>query len=587
VLVQILDKALHIMDAERGFLMLTDLGSDALRVHVARDRGGDITGVEREEVSRSLMERVRAERRPLLVMQAQSPEWATDSVVMHSIHSACCTPLMTRDRVDGVLYVDSRRPEKVFGQADLAFFSTFALQAKVAIDASRTYWELVDSLFKASEDFVVVCGIDGHVNQANVAAERLVGAPLAGRPLASLFSDSAAAQALFGGTLEAGVGPAQELDLVRTGRDVPMSLSGFALRDRTGAPIGVCFIGHDLTQIRHLIAQLEVRNRFIRDTFGRYLSDEVVENLLAAPEHLQLGGETRRVTIMMTDLRGFTGLTEHLAAQDVVRMLNNYLSEMVEVIQRHKGTIDEIIGDAILVLFGAPESRADDALRACACAVEMQQAMSRVNAWNRANGLPAIEMGIGLNTGDVIVGNIGSEKRSKYAVVGKHVNLAARIEGNTLGGQILVSERTAVDAGPTLELGDRRVVRAKGIGHPVEIIDLLGVGPPYDVDVPTSASEPPVVPLQAPLAVRVSRVEGKSVSESSEAAIIVGFGGRVAQLEGLVTDDAGDLCITVPSQPGMPEVYAKSLGVSGGRMTVRISVVPTQLEALLAGPGQP
>ena len=195
-------------------------------------------------------------------------------------------------------------------------------------------------------------------------------------------------------------------------------------------------------QVKRLNAGLARRNDLIKATFGRYLSDEVVDQILEAPGGARLGGDKRTVTIMMSDLRGFSALSERLPPEQVVRIINNYLATMTEVIKKHKGTIDEFIGDAILAIFGAPVSREDDAKRAIACAVEMQLAMHAVNEYNRKNDLPEIEMGIALHTGEVIVGNIGSEQRAKYGVVGTAVNLTSRIETYTIGGQILISDAT-------------------------------------------------------------------------------------------------------------------------------------------------
>ncbi|MCA9428814.1 MAG: adenylate/guanylate cyclase domain-containing protein, partial [Candidatus Omnitrophica bacterium] len=189
-------------------------------------------------------------------------------------------------------------------------------------------------------------------------------------------------------------------------------------------------------------AELELRNRFIRETFGRYLSDKVVDSLLQSPEGLAMGGETRTVTVLMADLRGFIAKTQGLPPERVVQLVNVFLSAMTEVILRHGGTIDEFIGDAILVIFGAPVLGEDDASRAVRCALEMQREMVAVNEQNRALGLPEVEMGIGLSTGEVVVGNIGSERRAKYGVVGATVNLASRIESFTRGGDILLPDST-------------------------------------------------------------------------------------------------------------------------------------------------
>ncbi len=213
--------------------------------------------------------------------------------------------------------------------------------------------------------------------------------------------------------------------------------------------------------------QLERNEKFIRATFGRYVSDEIVENLLEEPEGLKLGGDLRQVTMLMSDIREFSTICERLPPDQVMRMLNSYLGVMTEIIIGHQGTIDEFIGDAILAIFGAPVQRPDDADRAVQCALDMQQAMRDINRGNRKEGLPEISMGIGVNTGDVITGNIGSEKRSKYGVVGHHVNLTARIESHTSGGDILISSSTLDLLRSPVELGSQQQATVKGIKEPV------------------------------------------------------------------------------------------------------------------------
>jgi adenylate cyclase len=221
--------------------------------------------------------------------------------------------------------------------------------------------------------------------------------------------------------------------------------------------------------------QLERNEQFIRATFGRYVSDEVVTNLLEQPEGLKLGGDLREVTILMSDIRQFTTISEQLPPADVVRMLNTYLGCMSDIIMGHQGTIDEFIGDAILAIFGAPISREDDAERAVRCALDMQQAMQDINRGNQLEGLPEISMGIGLNTGAVIAGNIGSEKRSKYGVVGHHVNLTARIEERTAGGEVLVSQSTLDKLSSSYSMGREERVQMKGIKGEVAIFQITGV----------------------------------------------------------------------------------------------------------------
>ncbi len=219
--------------------------------------------------------------------------------------------------------------------------------------------------------------------------------------------------------------------------------------------------------------QLERSQRFIRHTFGRYVSDEIVENLLEKPEGLKLGGDQREVTILMADIRGFTSICEKLAPNRVVKLLNIYLGAMSDIIIEHLGTIDEFIGDAILAIYGAPTSREDDAVRALKCALAMQEAISEINRTNLAEQLPEISIGIAVNTGTVIAGNIGSERRSKYGVVGHAVNLTARIEDYCQSGEILISESTLAAVEQPLNIGRSERVTAKGINQPVAIYELI------------------------------------------------------------------------------------------------------------------
>src|SRR5215831_2899923 len=266
-----------------------------------------------------------------------------------------------------------------------------------------------------------------------------------------------------------------------------------------------------MQEIQCLAAQLELRNRFIRETFGRYLTDEVVTSLLDSPEGLQLGGEKRRVTMLISDLRGFTSLSGRLAPEQVMAMLNRYLGTMVEIIMQYQGTIDEIIGDAMLVIFGAPIWRQDDAQRAVACAVAMQLAMAAVNAENRRAGLPDVEMGIGVHTGEVVVGNIGSHKRTKYGVVGSHVNLTFRMQSYTIGGQILISEATRQEIGPLGRLSKQMEVEAKGIAEPITLYELRGIGGAYSLFLPEREEE--LISLQQ-IPLQYTVLEGEHVGRT-------------------------------------------------------------------------
>lgn len=254
---------------------------------------------------------------------------------------------------------------------------------------------------------------------------------------------------------------------------------------------------------------LEKRNQLIRQVFGRYLSDSVVGTLLDQPMGLKLGGDRRTITILTSDLRGFSTLSERLPPEDVIQILNLYLEDMAEVINQYQGTIDEFMGDGILVLFGAPVSQSDHALRAVACACAMQLAMGAVNEKLHAMGLMHLEMGIGINTGDVIVGNIGSERRTKYGIVGSSVNLTYRIESYTKGGQILISEPTLQAAGQSVKIAGQQHIQPKGFQRSFTIYEVCGVSGRYNLFLPKSVDLlVPSKPLAMEAAIEDSEPQG-------------------------------------------------------------------------------
>ena len=274
-------------------------------------------------------------------------------------------------------------------------------------------------------------------------------------------------------------------------------------------------------KLHELNTALELRNRFIRETFGSYLSDEIVDTILKKGG-LKIGGEKRRATILMADLRGFTSISERLPAKHVVAMINIYLETMTEIIQKYQGTIDEFIGDGILVIFGAPILRPDDPLRAVACAVEMQLAMTSVNERNRQSGYPEIALGIGINTGDVVMGNIGSQKRIKYAVVGRAVNLTARIESYTVGGQIFISESTLSECGDICRIDTALRVMPKGVKKPLTIHEVGGIGGDFQLFLPPK-KERTWIELEPGLPVQFTVVDWKHTGE-------LGHGGAITKI---------------------------------------------------------
>jgi class 3 adenylate cyclase len=267
---------------------------------------------------------------------------------------------------------------------------------------------------------------------------------------------------------------------------------------------------------------------FIRAAFGRYVSPDLVDRFIADPSSLDLGGQLVRVTLLMSDLRGFTRLSEALPPQKMVRLLNNYLGAMTEVIRAHRGTIIEFIGDAILVVFGAPLKADDDPARAVRCAVAMELRLRELNAANAELDLPRLSMGIGLHTGDVVAGNIGSDQQAKYGVVGEAVNLTARIESLTLGTQLIISDALREAVGDVVVLGAHRVVRVKGITRALSIWNVRGIGG----DAPLDLGPPPETSLvKVDLPIDVHRLDRHIVLPHPVRGVVTGL-----MLEGLVVD---------------------------------------------------
>jgi adenylate cyclase len=303
-------------------------------------------------------------------------------------------------------------------------------------------------------------------------------------------------------------------------------------------------------------------HELVRRAFGRYVSEEVATSILQSPEGLDLGGEEREVTILMSDLRGFTALAARLTPHEVIEFLNLYLEVMVDVISRYGGTIDEIIGDAILVIFGAPLACDDHAQKAVACGLAMQLSMTEVNQRLTAKGAAELEMGIGVHTGRVIVGNIGSLRRTKYAAVGSNVNLAGRIESFTTGGQLLISENTREKIKEPLRIDGQFQVQPKGATLSLQLYEIGGIGEPYNLSLPSKSEA--LCPLSEPLPIRFTVLEAKFVGSTLHEGRLAALSSSEAGLEAdLSLAPLCNLKIELEPVAGKNpggEIYAKVIG---------------------------
>ena len=277
---------------------------------------------------------------------------------------------------------------------------------------------------------------------------------------------------------------------------------------------------------------------FIRSAFGRYVSPEVAKTLLESPEGLRFGGEKRVVTILMSDLRGYTRFAEQGAPAQVMEVLNSYLARMTDVIIEHGGTINEFIGDAVFAVFGAPLDHPDHAERAAAAALAMQRAMVEVNAAHATRGLPTLEMGIGINTGEAVVGNIGSEQRAKYAVVGSAVNVAARVEASTVGGQVFLSAATYERVREIVDVAAPVAVTVKGVAEPLLLYELRAIGGRFAGHLPDAGAEGEAR-VEVTLPIECWVIDGKVVRAESQRGVACRLGRR--EIEARFPDSPGPL----------------------------------------------
>jgi class 3 adenylate cyclase len=231
-----------------------------------------------------------------------------------------------------------------------------------------------------------------------------------------------------------------------------------------------------LLRIKRLHDELEARNRLLYDALQRSVSAPVAQRIMEDPErYLRPGGERRTVTVLFADLRGYSTLAEEMPPQDVMTVLNAYLGRIIDAIYRHGGTVNQILGDGVMSLFGAPISYGDDALRAVKAALEMQSETMQLEP----PGFPALRlaMGIGITTGDAVVGHIGSERRIDYTAVGAVTNLAARLQAHAGPGQILITRSTCDLVRDKVLVSDVGTASVRGHVEWIQAYSVLGLRP--------------------------------------------------------------------------------------------------------------
>jgi adenylate cyclase len=231
-----------------------------------------------------------------------------------------------------------------------------------------------------------------------------------------------------------------------------------------------------------------LKEALARATYGRFMPPHVVDQILSSPGSLSLGGVNQVVTTLFSDVRGFTSLAESLPPETVVEILNEYFASAAPLVFKHGGILDKFIGDGLMALFGVPYEQSDSAARAVQAAAALQQEMIKLNEKLKTKGLPEITIGIGINTGNVVVGYIGSEQRTDYTAIGDAVNLAARLEKRAAPWQILISSPTHLACGDHFKIKPFGQIQVKGKAEPVEVYEVLWRGDENpDLDLPPTS----------------------------------------------------------------------------------------------------
>ncbi len=357
---KVIEMLFRFTPADRIFVLLKE-ASGELSTEIARFRNPEGRGSTAEIViSQTVIDRVLAERVSLLSFDALADERLLNakSILMHSIKSVMCAPLLGQGGVLGVILVDCQEPGKVLKEDDLELLNAVAAETSIAVDNA-------------------------------ISRKRLV------------------------------------------------------------------------------------REELARAKFRRFMPPFVVDEILANPDAINLGGKNSLVTVLFSDVRAFTSMSETLEPNIVVEMLNKYFGDMTPIVFENRGLLDKYIGDGLMALFGAPKETEDAALNAVRAAVEMQHRMLVVNADLKEAGLSEIAIGIGVNTGTVTLGYIGSEERTDYTAIGDAVNLAARLEKQALGWQIIISRSTLNLIGDKFPVRPSGSIMVKGKKSSVEIYEVL------------------------------------------------------------------------------------------------------------------
>jgi PAS domain S-box-containing protein len=475
----VMDTIISLTEAERGFLMLLNEETGELDFKVARNMDRETLEGSSFEISRTIVNRVREEGEPILTTNAQAdPRFSAQaSVVSYSLRSILCVPLKVKDKITGVIYSDNRIKAGLFTERDRDLLAAFADQAAMAIENARLFENVViaknlmDNVFASIASGVITTDAMDKITLFNRAAASILSVP-AEQSIGASYHDVLS-------TLEGGLRPLVEEvkvkeqeyiayefepELPQRGA-VSLSMNLSPLKDAQEETLGVAIVIDDLTE----------KKRFERERamVKRYLPSELVDRLADLKE-LRLGGTRQLITTFFADIRGFTTYSEQHDPEQVVEVINSYFSMAAKIIRAKKGIVDKYLGDAVMAHFGTPlHPIADHALQAVRTAWAIKQAMDEYH--KSVPPADRLSFGMGVNTGEAVVGNVGGEDQMEYTPIGDAVNLAKRLQERALPDQILLSRSTYEKVKDQVKVNALQPIQVKGRMAFEQVYELVGI----------------------------------------------------------------------------------------------------------------
>lgn len=431
-----------------------------------------------------------------LVLHDTDRTFFSDAFLHPDMRSAIVLPLMTPTGKIGILFLQSHRPG-YYSRDRFLFLDSLTKLAGGMLHNGKLYRELQsqfkyieeleryqESVFSSMTNLLITTDEDGGIHYFNRAAAEELGFDehLLGKSFDEVFKSQIGKRIL--GTIRSADKDGKErlglqgiLKLPEPNEEIDFSLNVSPLRGKRGKKEGLTLIFTDQTREKKLQEEMEMvveERRIIKDMFSRYLSADLLQTLTEQPDLVKLGGDKKRATIFFADIRGYTTFSESKSPEYIIEVLNEYFSEAVEIIIKNRGYIDKFIGDAIMAAWGVPlYSEEEDAVSAVCSAVELQE---RIRSSNRSffrGKASKLSVGIGIHTGDLVAGNLGSRQRMDYSVIGDTVNVAARLEGVAGRGEVIITEVTRDLIGDRFKLQEREPVQVKGKSKPIHIFNVL------------------------------------------------------------------------------------------------------------------